>query len=147
MANGAFQFFTNYGSRKARELDENPRAALVFHWPARAWQVRVEGRVERLRAEDSDAYWATRPRESQLGAYASRQSEPLTSRQALEDRFAEAQKRFGGQGAIPRPEFWGGYAVIPERIEFWTGRENRLHERTLYTRLPEGGWKAELISP
>jgi pyridoxamine 5'-phosphate oxidase len=138
---GGFLFFTSYGSRKGRELAENPRAALLFHWPGR--QVRVEGRVERVAPEESDAYWAARPRPSQVSATVSRQSEPLESREELEALFAE---REAAPGDVPRPEHWGGFRLIPESYEFWTHRENRLHDRVRYHR-DGGAWAVELLAP
>ncbi len=140
-----FEFFTNYASRKARELDANPRAALCFFWPALGLQVRVEGDVARLTSAESASYFATRPRESQIGAWASKQSQPLASGDELEARFRETESRFAG-GTIPLPPFWGGYRLSPRRIEVWKGRDFRLHERTLYTR--EGAsWTIERLYP
>jgi len=140
-----FVFFTNYESRKARELDQNPRAALCFFWPTLGAQVRVEGKVSRVAAEESDAYFATRPRESQLGAWASRQSAPLGSRMELLRRVAAAVVRFAGR-SVPRPEGWGGYRVTPERIEFWTAHPHRLHDRVVYSRAGEA-WTTERLFP
>jgi pyridoxamine 5'-phosphate oxidase len=140
-----FRFFTNYDSRKGRELAANPRAALCFYWPWLDEQVRVEGVVERLPAADSDAYFATRPRGSQLGAWASAQSRPLDSRFALLRRVAQAQARFLG-GEIARPPHWGGYLLRPERIEFWVSKASRLHERTLYARAGER-WETTRLQP
>ena len=128
-----FQFFTNYGSRKARELDETGRAALCFYWPWLDEQVRVEGTIERAGAEESDAYFATRPRGSQLGAWASRQSTPVASRADLEARYREVEQRFGAND-VPRPPFWGGYTLVPAAVEFWRAGEYRLHDRMLYVR-------------
>jgi pyridoxamine 5'-phosphate oxidase len=142
---GGFGFFTNYESRKSRELDTNPRAALVFHWDSFERQIRVEGRVERCTAAESNRYFASRARFSQLGAWASRQSETLSSRAELDERLVEIEARFA-RGKIPRPEFWGGYRVVPEQIEFWQGKQHRLHERTLYTRRGSK-WKTSLLSP
>jgi pyridoxamine 5'-phosphate oxidase len=140
-----FVFFSNYGSRKAEELEANPRAALAFHWAALQRSVRVEGQVEKVTPEESEAYFRTRARGSRLGAWASRQSQPIASRAALEAKVDEARKRFG-DGEIPLPPFWGGYQVIPERIEFWQGRADRLHDRVLHTRTAEG-WRAERLQP
>lgn len=140
-----FVFYTNYGSRKAKELDANPRAALCFHWAVLQRQVRVYGAVERTTKEDSAAYFASRPRGSQLGAWASRQSEPLTERGELEARYREARERFG-DGDIELPEFWGGYRLNPERIEFWQGRADRMHDRLQFVR--EGSvWRTERLQP
>jgi pyridoxamine 5'-phosphate oxidase len=140
-----FVFFTNYTSRKGRELDANPYAALCFHWIALDEQVRAEGRVERLTAAESDEYFASRPRGSQLGAWASDQSAMLPSRETLESKYREIEARFAS-GAIARPPFWGGYRLIPERVEFWYGRPDRLHDRVLYTR--EGaGWTITRLYP
>lgn len=140
-----FVFHTNYNSRKAHELDENPRAALCVHWHSLEEQIRIEGRVERLGAEESDAYFITRPRGSQLGAWASRQSARLLSRETLEDEYRAVERRFDGQ-TVPRPQFWGGYRLIPDRIEFWFGRPDRLHDRLLYVRDGDG-WKIERLYP
>ena len=128
-----FTFFTNYTSRKAAELDSNPRAALCFFWPTLGVQVRIEGHTSRVSREESTAYFATRPRESQLGAWASRQSAPLSSRDELLDRLRAEEERFG-TGPVPCPDHWGGYRLTPERIEFWRAREFRLHDRLVYTR-------------
>jgi pyridoxamine 5'-phosphate oxidase len=140
-----FVFFTNYGSRKARELTANARAALCFYWPSIGTQVRVEGAVERVRAEESDAYFATRPRESQLGAWASAQSTPLESPAALRASFDRAAREFEGR-TVPRPHHWGGFRVRPARIEFWTAGEFRLHDRLLYARQGDG-WTVERLHP
>jgi pyridoxamine 5'-phosphate oxidase len=140
-----FAFFTNYNSRKGRELDTNPYAALCFHWVALDEQIRVEGRVERLSAEESDAYFAIRPRGSQLGAWASEQSAVLPSREALESKYREIEARFGA-GPVARPPFWGGYRLVPDLVEFWYGRPDRLHDRVLYTR-EGGGWTITRLYP
>lgn len=142
---GGFIFYTNFGSRKSRELDENPRAALVFHWPVLGRQVRVEGSVERLSEEESAAYFRTRARGSQIGAWASRQSEELRDRAELERRFQECRERFAGQD-VPLPPFWGGYRLRATRIEFWQGRSNRLHDRLRYAR-SESEWKLTRLYP
>lgn len=140
-----FLFYTNYGSRKAGELDENPRAALIFHWDVLERQVRVEGSVERLSKVTSAAYFRTRSRGSQLGAWASRQSEALESREALERRFRRCEEQFRGE-EIPLPDFWGGYRLRPVRIEFWQGRANRLHDRLEY-RKSDRGWSLTRLYP
>ena len=140
-----FVFFTNYGSRKAKEMDENPNASLLFHWVVLQRQVRVEGSVERISAEASAAYFRTRTRGSQIGTWASRQSEEVEDRSALEGQAKEIERRFKGQD-VPFPPFWGGYRLIPERIEFWQGRLNRLHDRLLFMRA-EGGWAARRLYP
>ena len=139
-----FVVFTNYASRKGRDLTENPRAALLFHWPQLGRQVRVEGPVERIGGDESDAYFATRPRGGQLAAWASRQSEPIESREALEARFAELDAAHPGD--VPRPPHWGGFRLVPETYEFWEHRDNRLHDRLRYRR--DGGeWAIERLSP
>ncbi len=138
-------FFTNLRSRKARDIAENAHAALCFHWPGLLEQVRVEGPVAALPDADADAYFATRPRASQIGAWASRQSEPLASRDELDAAASREDARFAGK-AVPRPPWWGGYLVVPERFEFWRGAEGRLHHRTLYVRTP-AGWEASLLQP
>jgi pyridoxamine 5'-phosphate oxidase len=140
-----FVFHTNYNSRKSRELNVNPQAAMCFHWHALEEQIRIEGRVERLAPEESDAYFATRPRGSQIGAWASDQSAVLPSQGTLEERYREVERRFA-EGAVPRPPFWGGFRLAPQRIEFWYGRTDRLHERISYTRDGEG-WRAERLYP
>jgi pyridoxamine 5'-phosphate oxidase len=140
-----FVFYTGYGSRKAVELDGNPRAALVFYWRPLGRQVRVEGTVEPVSEEESAAYFATRPRGSQLAAWASPQSLPLASREELEQRYAELERDYDGR-KVPRPPHWGGFRLKPEAIEFWEHRENRLHDRLRYTRTREG-WRSELLAP
>jgi pyridoxamine 5'-phosphate oxidase len=138
-------FFTNRESRKGRELAENPRAALCFHWPALGEQVRAEGPVAEVSEGESDAYFATRPRISQVSAWASRQSASIATRAELEAAVREVEARFAGR-AVPRPAFWGGYRLAPERIEHWKSEEGRLHQRTLFVRSPDG-WTRSLLSP
>lgn len=145
LSEGGLRFFTNYQSRKGQELAHAKYAALVFHWAPLERQVRVEGTVEKLSPEESDAYFATRPRESQLGAWASPQSEPIESREELEQRVDELAKRYEG-GPVPRPPHWGGYRVVPERIEVWIGRGARLHDRFRFTRA-EQGWSHVRLAP
>lgn len=140
-----FLFFTNYASRKAHQIEVCPQAALVFHWHWIDEQVRIEGRVVRTTVAESDAYFATRPRGNQVGAWASRQSQVLESRSELEDRYRELARQFG-DGPIPRPEFWGGYRLIPNRIEFWKAGEHRLHHRRVFGRQPEG-WAQVWLYP
>ncbi len=141
-----FVFYTNYESRKARELAVNPRAGLGFWWPEAYRQVRIEGVVAKVSRAESMAYFATRPRGSQVGAWASRQSAVLAGRAELRARLEECERRFAGQ-EVPCPPFWGGYLLAPERMEFWQGRESRLHDRLLYSRSPEGAWHLERLSP
>ena len=140
-----FVFYTNYGGRKARELEQNPNCSLTFYWGELERQVRIEGRAARVTGEESDTYFASRPRGSQLGAWASEQSRPVENRTELEERLKELEEEYEGR-EIPRPPFWGGYRVEPQRMEFWQGRENRLHDRLLYTR-SGGAWKTERLQP
>ena len=139
-----FTFFTGYESRKGRELEENPRAAIVVYWNELGRQVRVEGPVRRLSAEESDAYFETRPARSRAAAAASRQSEPIASREELEAEFERWLAEHGD--AVPRPERWGGYVLEPETIELWEHRDDRLHDRFRFTR-EGGGWRRERLSP
>jgi pyridoxamine 5'-phosphate oxidase len=140
-----FRFFTNLESAKARQLEAVPRAALVLYWRELDRQVRIRGAVEKLAPSAADDYFATRPTEARLGAWASPQSEPLPDRETLDGRVREVAERFEG-GEVPRPEFWGGYLVRPERIEFWQGQAARLHDRFLYKR-EAGGWIIERLAP
>ena len=140
-----FAFFTNYESRKGRELDANPHAALCFHWVSLDEQIRVEGRVERVSDEESDEYFNGRPRGSQLGAWASAQSRVLPAREALEEKYREIERQYDGRN-VPRPPFWGGFRIVPHRIEFWYGRPDRLHDRVVYARDGEA-WRIERLYP
>lgn len=140
-----FVFYTNYDSRKAAELDTNPRAALLFHWATLHRQIRIEGRAERVGHEQSEAYHTTRARGSQIAAWASKQSAEIPGRAALERQFREREEEFAGRD-VPLPPFWGGYRLIPERIEFWQGRANRMHDRLLY-RAVRDGWEVVRLSP
>jgi pyridoxamine 5'-phosphate oxidase len=146
-----FVFYTSYESRKAAELVENPRAAVLFHWPQLERQVRAEGRVERVSADESSAYFTARPRGHQLSAWASHQSEPVADRAALEARLAAVEARFAGN-AVPRPEHWGGYRLVPDVIELWTSRADRLHDRVRYSRRAGAArtaprWEIERLGP
>ena len=140
-----FTFYTHEQSAKGQDLAENPQAALLFHWKTLCRQIRIEGLVERVSAAEADAYFASRVRDSQLGAWASDQSRPLDGRETFERRFEKAKQKFKGR-EVPRPATWGGYRLIPERIEFWTAREHRLHERQLFTRAGDG-WREGLLYP
>jgi pyridoxamine 5'-phosphate oxidase len=141
-----FVFYTNRESRKAQELGEGSKAALLFHWKSLRRQIRIEGPISRVDDAESDAYFASRGRDSQLGAWASDQSRPLDARETFEARFEAMRARFEG-GDVPRPPHWGGYRVTPQRIEFWLDREHRLHERRVFTRTAEGGWNEGLLFP
>lgn len=142
-----FVIYTNYRSRKAVELDENPFATLVFVWSPLARQVIVEGAVERVDAGESDAYFAARPKGSQLGAWASDQSSVLADRDTLDRRYADLEEQHRDDEQIPRPEFWGGYRVVPEVMEFWQGRPSRLHDRLRYTKIDGAEWRIERLAP
>ncbi|MEA1015110.1 pyridoxamine 5'-phosphate oxidase [Sphingosinicella sp. LY1275] len=140
-----FVFYTNQDSRKGNDLEANAQAALLFHWKSQRRQVRIEGAVEPVSAAEADLYFATRSRDSQLGAWASEQSRPLDRRETFEARYEEVRVRFDG-GDVPRPPRWSGYRVVPERIEFWSDRAHRLHERRLFTRSGDG-WSEGLLYP
>lgn len=142
---GGFDFYTNYQSRKGADLSFNPQAALCFYWDKLQRQIRVEGEVELISESESDAYFQSRPRESQLGAWASEQSKPLESRSALEDRFRFYEEKFQG-GKVPRPSHWGGYRLIADHLEFWQMGEHRLHDRFVYEK-ENGVWKIQRLNP
>jgi pyridoxamine 5'-phosphate oxidase len=143
--NAGFVFFTNYNSRKAMELDRNPRAALLFYWPDLERQVRISGTAAKASAAESDAYFASRPRGHQLGAWASNQSDLIESRALLEQNAEAVAAKFEG-APVPRPPHWGGYRLVPDVVEFWQGRPNRLHDRLEYLRTPEG-WTRRRLAP
>lgn len=140
-----FLFFTNYESRKGKELAGNPNASLVFYWASQERQVCVSGRVERLSREESEAYYRSRPHGSRIGAWASRQSTAVPDRKTLETLWQEAEKRFPDE--VPMPDYWGGYVLRPSRVEFWQGRPNRMHDRFCYQLQPNGSWSIERLSP
>lgn len=142
-----FVFYTDYRSRKGRELEANPHAALVFFWPELERQVRVTGTVRKVAPEASDAYYRSRPLGSRLSAWASRQSEVLSGRAELEERLGEIHARYGGDVEVPRPPYWGGFLVEARTIEFWQGRPSRLHDRLRYVLQPDGRWTIERLSP
>ena len=142
-----FCFYTNFASRKGHELAANPHAAIALHWPEVLRQVRATGAVERVSDDESDAYWYARPRESRISAWASAQSEEIANRDDLEARVAELEARFA-DGDVPRPDGWGGYRVVPDEIEFWQHRDDRLHDRFLYRRAGDGsGWRISRLQP
>ena len=146
MDDRGFVFYTNYQSRKAREMEATGRASLLFYWGSLERQVRIDGAVERVSPAESDAYFETRPPDSRLSVYASRQSETIESRDALDEVF-ERVKRTYGDGPVPRPDWWGGYRVVPDEFEFWQGRVNRLHDRLRYVKRVDGAWRRERLAP
>ena len=141
-----FIFYTNYESRKAREMEATGRASLLFFWRSVERQIRIDGTVERVSPGESDAYFETRPLDSRLSVYASRQSEAIENREVLEEAF-ERVKRTYGDGSVPRPEWWGGYRVVPDEFEFWQGRASRLHDRLRYVKGADGAWHRERLAP
>ncbi len=141
-----FVFFSNYQSRKAGQLQENPYAAMCFYWPTLDIQVRAEGAVEKVSTAESDEYFNSRPRGSQLAAWSSQQSAVLAERAELLRRYAEVEQRFAGQ-EVARPPFWGGYRLVPDRVEFWQSEPYRMHDRLLYLREGQGGWRRERLFP
>jgi len=145
LSSRGFEFFTNYNSRKAVELMENPRAAMVFHWPLIERQIRVEGRIQKLSRAESDKYFRTRPRESRVSAWISPQSEEIPDRAFLERAFERMHNQYAGK-PIPRPPFWGGFRLVPDQIEFWQGQPHRLHDRLCFQKRA-GGWRALRLGP
>jgi len=146
MDDRGFVFYTNYQSRKAREMEATGRASLLFYWGSLERQVRIDGAVERVSPAESDAYFETRPPDSRLSVYASRQSETIESRDALDEVFERVKRTFG-DGPVPRPDWWGGYRVVPDEFEFWQGRVNRLHDRLRYVKRVDGAWRRERLAP
>jgi pyridoxamine 5'-phosphate oxidase len=146
VTDAGFVFFTNYNSNKGKELEQNPHASLVFFWKELERQVRITGKVEKVTIHESDAYFASRPVGSRIGAWASPQSNVISSREIIENNILQYQKQFGS-GEINRPSHWGGYIVKPTVIEFWQGRSNRLHDRLRYTKPDNGSWKIERLAP
>jgi pyridoxamine 5'-phosphate oxidase len=140
-------FYSNYESRKGRELAENPRAAVVLHWREQGRQIRATGGVQRLTAEESVGYWDQRPRASRLSAWASRQSQPVDGRPTLEAAVEAARERFGDEGDVALPPFWGGYRLVPDEVELWQYRDDRLHDRLVYRRGPGGSWPITRLQP
>jgi pyridoxamine 5'-phosphate oxidase len=147
VSESGFVFYTNYKSRKGRDLESNPWAALIFFWAELERQVRIEGSVSRLTRNESETYFRSRPKGSRLGAWASRQSEPVESRAQLEIRLRDLEARYAGTDSVPLPESWGGYLVRPDVLEFWQGRPNRLHDRLEYRRKGESDWEIRRLSP
>lgn len=145
LSSAGFVFFTSYFSRKGREIERNAHAALLFYWPQLERQIRVEGHAQRIAEDESDEYFASRPRGHQLGAWASEQSEPVESRELLDQRMHDYEERFEGED-VPRPHSWGGYVVIPQRVEFWQGRLNRMHDRLEFTRV-NAAWSMRRLQP
>ncbi len=141
-----FVFYTNYESNKARQIDANPNVAMLFFWSDAARQVRIRGRAERMTTAETLKYFMSRPRGSQIGAWVSAQSSVISSRSLLENKFQELKTKFKNK-EVPLPSFWGGYRVVPEVIEFWQGRRNRMHDRFQYTRQNDGGWAIERLAP
>ncbi len=141
-----YVFFTNYDSRKSRELAHNPFGSLLFYWRSADRQVRIDGRITRIADAESDAYFVSRPLESRIGVYASRQSAVLDSRETLDRLYEEAAARFA-DGQVPRPSWWGGFRLVPDEVEFWQGRLHRLHDRLRYTRTDAGRWRRERLAP
>jgi pyridoxamine 5'-phosphate oxidase len=146
LSHGGFVFYTNYGSAKAQAIAHNPQVSLLFPWNELDRQVIVGGRVEKMSVAESASYFLTRPRESQIAAWASRQSRPVSARALLEKQVRVLREKFG-KGEIPMPDFWGGYRVLPRRIEFWQGGEHRLHDRFLYTLRADDNWNIEQLQP
>jgi len=146
MDDRGYIFYTNYESRKAREMEATGRASLLFFWRSVERQVRIDGAVERISPVESDAYFETRPLDSRLSVYASQQSAAIENRDVLEEAF-ERVKRTYGNGAVPRPEWWGGYRIVPDEFEFWQGRTSRLHDRLRYVKQPDGSWHRERLAP
>ena len=142
-----FRFYTNFNSRKGRELLVNPHAALLFYWHELAWQVRIEGGVSTVSDDLADDYFNSRPRGSQLGAHVSPQSEPIESRVVLDEALKKLQNQYANETPVPRPEHWGGFCLNPSAMEFWKGQPNRLHDRIHYTRKPDGSWAIERLAP
>lgn len=141
-----YVFFTNYESRKAREMEATGRASLLFFWRSLERQVRIDGVPERISPLESDAYFASRPLDSRLSVYASKQSEVIESRELLEEAFERVRRTYG-DGLVPRPDWWGGYRIVPDEFEFWQGRTSRLHDRLRYVKQPDGAWRRDRLAP